>query len=73
MTVQTAGTCTRCSSPLDEGAFCADETCPFSDHDQSCHVGWVGHCDTPDEAEADGHVYADEGTKCTCAWGWARP
>jgi len=34
--------CNRCSSELHDG-FCSDQTCPFSDHVQSCDNGWYGH------------------------------
>lgn len=34
--------CQRCSSELIDG-FCTDETCPFSDHEQVCGLGWSGH------------------------------
>jgi hypothetical protein len=39
--------CQRCGSPLDDEGFCTDETCPFSDHDQSCLAGFMGHPDHP--------------------------
>ena len=32
--------CERCGSPLADG-FCADKTCPFSKHVQTCPIGWV--------------------------------
>lgn len=35
--------CQRCSSRLDDRGHCVDETCPFSDHAQTCPVGWTGH------------------------------
>lgn len=34
--------CQRCDTPLTNG-YCDDETCPFSDHQQTCPVGWHGH------------------------------
>ncbi len=39
-------TCTRCGSPATDG-LCRDETCPFSEHLQSCPAGWVNHPDGP--------------------------
>jgi len=35
--------CTRCDTPLNAKGYCKDETCPFSDHLQSCPAGWTGH------------------------------
>ena len=36
--------CKRCGSALDaKETFCTDETCPFSDHMQTCTNGWYGH------------------------------
>ena len=34
--------------------------CPFSDHKQDCHVGWVGHLS---------YSQYDESTVCTCKRG----
>lgn len=48
--------CQRCGSNIKNG-LCLDETCPFSDHEQSCPVGWVGH---------DAHPEANEDTECDC-------
>lgn len=53
-------TCERCGSELIDG-LCEDETCPFSDHAQTCPVGWHGHserdndkpCNCRDENEDD--------------------
>ena len=47
--------CIRCGSPLERGR-CIDETCPFSDHEQDCPRGWIGH---PEHA-------AGEFTPCKC-------
>lgn len=41
--------CQRCGSCLNDGR-CVDETCPFSDHDQTCPMGWCGHPDYPQVA-----------------------
>jgi hypothetical protein len=57
--------CRRCDDVLVDG-FCTDETCPFSDHVQTCPIGWVGHCDDPYVAEMEGHIYADEDSSCIC-------
>jgi len=38
--------CARCGTWLDAEDYCEDETCPFSDHKQSC--GWPGHLQRPD-------------------------
>ena len=46
--------CLRCGSSLEKG-LCTDETCGFSEHQQSCPVGMVSHPDGP-----------GEDTKCTC-------
>lgn len=53
---ETISTCRRCGSDIKNG-LCKDETCPFSDHEQSCSVGWVGH---------DAHPEANEDTECDC-------
>lgn len=50
------GFCDRCGTALVNG-YCGDETCPFSDHEQSCDVGWIGH---PDYSKLD------EDTQCGC-------
>lgn len=34
--------CCRCGSKLNQNEFCADETCPFSDHKQYCKRGFYG-------------------------------
>jgi hypothetical protein len=47
--------CRRCGGTL-EGGVCSDETCPFSDHLQTCERGWIGH---PEHT-------ANEDTPCTC-------
>lgn len=39
----TEGTCERCGTALNKNGYCADETCPFSDHKQDCPAGWTGH------------------------------
>ncbi len=38
--------CERCGCRVD-GPLCGDETCPFSDHEQNCPVGWTGHPEPP--------------------------
>ena len=53
-------TCARCSYPLDAHGFCTDVTCPFSDHQQTCEVGWAGH---PDR---DPHPDDDLAGNCSC-------
>lgn len=50
--------CERCGTKLNKRGLCGDVTCPFSDHEQACPVGWVGHPE---------HLDADEGTRCTCS------
>jgi hypothetical protein len=34
--------CQRCNNKLNDG-LCCDETCPFSEHQQTCPAGWEGH------------------------------
>jgi len=52
--------CQRCGSEVIDGK-CVDETCPFSDHDQSCKAGWSGH------PEMDPHPRDDDRPMpCTC-------
>jgi hypothetical protein len=48
--------CQRCESLIKNG-YCQDETCPFSDHEQHCPIGWMGH---------DAHREVDEDTECDC-------
>lgn len=38
--------CNRCGSPLVVN-FCQDQTCPFSNHEQHCPIGWSGHPEHP--------------------------
>lgn len=40
--------CKRCGSNIDQLGNCEDETCPFSDCQQSDPQGWIGH---PQEIE----------------------
>lgn len=54
--------CSRCGSDLDHDGLCSDETCPFSDHEQTCMVGWAGH-PTRDPFPNDG---IGPCTVCTC-------
>src|SRR5206468_1797863 len=35
--------CERCGSPRNEQHYCTDITCPFSDHQPECPVGWARH------------------------------
>ena len=50
------GSCKRCGSPLAEVSdnilTCTDQTCPFSDYDQSDDRGWTGHPSRPELEEA---------------------
>jgi hypothetical protein len=39
--------CRRCGSKLQSGR-CTDETCPFSDCEQTDPAGWTGHPDYTD-------------------------
>jgi len=41
--------CVRCGGPVLDGR-CADQTCPFSDHDQTCPNGMLGHPEGPRES-----------------------
>ena len=52
-----ADTCARCDSRLMGNLYCPDETCGFSDHQQGCPMGWVGH---PEPPAREGPV------RCTC-------
>lgn len=46
--VRLASRCQRCGSEiLGTAGFCADQTCPFSEHLQDCPAGWTGHPDYP--------------------------
>lgn len=49
--------CNRCDSDLTTDGRCVDVACPFSDHDQTCPVGWAGH------PEYD----TDDDPRCACA------
>lgn len=40
--------CVRCDTLLTEDGRCGDETCPFSDCDQSDKKGWSGHPEMDD-------------------------
>ena len=54
--------CARCGSEIWDDGRCEDETCPFSDHDQSCLAGWSGH------PEKDPHPTDDTAPlPCTCS------
>lgn len=48
--------CQRCGALIDLCGYCLDETCPFSDHQQGCPIGWIGHPD---------HV-VNETEECSC-------
>ena len=54
--------CQRCGSSL-VGGLCSDVTCPFSEHEQSCPVGWSGH------PERDPAPRDDASGACTCGSG----
>jgi hypothetical protein len=52
--------CQRCGMSLESG-YCSDDTCPFSDHKQSCPRGWSGHPDKDPHPKDD-----DAPLPCTC-------
>ena len=57
--------CERCGSAIDAEGFCEDATCPFSDHIQTCKIGWINHCETLQEAESEGeHRFVGEDSEC---------
>lgn len=56
-------TCDRCEMPLNEEGYCTDDTCPFSDHKQTCMVGWSG-CPGKDPYPNDDGV--GPCSTCTC-------
>jgi len=50
---------------LNKSGFCGDETCPFSEHLQSCPAGWVGH------PEKGGQDDVSEFKSCICILSWS--
>lgn len=54
--------CVRCGTDLEDD-LCGDETCPFSDHEQTCMVGWSGHPERDPNHKDDG---VGPCTACTC-------
>lgn len=56
--------CERCGTILDVDGLCQDETCPFSDHEQACMVGWSGHPTRDPNPKDDG---VGPCTVCTCS------
>jgi hypothetical protein len=58
--VENNTTCQRCMSDLVNGR-CIDSQCPFSDHDQTCLKGWIGHpLHSVDESAPCGCVRRDD-------------
>ena len=63
--------CQRCGTDLNPSGFCLDMTCPFSDHQQTCLVGWAGHPDQDPYPKDDGVgpcsvCSCGHGSQCRC-------